>query len=239
MSPPSIRPACPTSSSASVSSRLCDAPKDLRKGEVSRLLASCHRRVGAAPWEVTWKPSSSSAVPPSSWRWSKLNCATLRLVPLRCGLAGTGCDSSSSTGRRRRLVSVLRTPRHRLSARAAPGARPTRSGYRGGPLSASGKPLPADNLCQRTTSASGQPLPADNLCQRTTSASGQPLPAGKRPVTVVSELYCRLDGESAAARGVHRIQYSHRPDFYHYGQWYVVPETWPDPASRTLIRTAS
>jgi hypothetical protein len=26
---------------------------------------------------------------------------------------------------------------------------------------------------------------------------------------------------------------------YHYGQWYVVPETWPDLVLRTLIRTAS
>src|SRR2546425_911457 len=53
--------------------------------------------------------SSSSTRPPSSWRWSKRSCATLRLALWHYGLAVTGCDSSSSTGRRRhKLVPARR-----------------------------------------------------------------------------------------------------------------------------------
>src|SRR6266404_1470457 len=44
--------------------RRADGPAQTRSFTTSR---NCHRRVGAAPWEVTWKPSSSSALPSPNW----------------------------------------------------------------------------------------------------------------------------------------------------------------------------
>jgi hypothetical protein len=61
---------------------------------------------------------------------------------------------------------------------------------------------------------------------------GREAQAGVRTAdTTPSDIGARRVGRATGKVGL--------PASYHYGQWYVVPETWPDPAPRTLIRTAS